>query len=56
MPKYDLLFTVHGWVRSIIEADSEEAAREMIDEGEWEPIDDHTQYELETIEQAKEEE
>jgi hypothetical protein len=52
MPKFEVLVMIHGWGRTTVEADTEEQAREMFCEGEYE-LDANKadlQYELETIE------
>jgi hypothetical protein len=54
MPKYNLLFTVSGYSKGVVEAEDEEEAREKIDNGDWESrgSGDNVEYVLEEIEEG----
>jgi hypothetical protein len=52
MPKYIVLFTVSGWARGIVEANSEEEARAKVDNREWDETKDDLAYDLEEIEEV----
>lgn len=49
MPKFNLVITVSGYCKGVVEGDNEHEAREKFDAGDWRETNNNYTYELEEI-------